>query len=410
MSASVHTLPCGEPESARATRVRWRIVALLMAFSFMSWFNRISMAIAADDQIMETYGISPEAMGYVYSAFFFAYTICMTPGGWVTDRLGPRQSLTVMGIGSGVFVFATGGSGLIVATASQLLITLLIVRALMGVLTAPIYPSSGLVISRWLPLSQCAATNGIVQGSAAVGMACSYLVFGWLVAEFGWQKAFMITGTVTVLLALLWWAYARDWPSQHRGANQAERELANHGESPRTDDLLHAGSRKNWMDLLRNRSLVLLALSYAAVGYFEYLFIFWTHYYYEKVLHLSSTQSKLFAGIGQAAFALGMICGGWLSDRLTLRLGYRWGRAVVPLFGMTASAGLLLLGTIATEPVWIVTWLALANGAVGMCEGPVWATAIELGGRYGATAAGICNTGGNAGGMIAPVATPWLGR
>jgi dipeptide/tripeptide permease len=36
----------------------------------------------------------------------------------------------------------------------------------------------------------------------------------------------------------------------------------------------------------------------------------------------------------------------------------------------------------------------------------MWATALELGGRHGATAAGIFNTGGNAGGMIAPQLTP----
>jgi sugar phosphate permease len=396
---------------ARPTLVRWRIVALLMGFSFMSWFNRVSMVVAADDQIMPQLGISAEAMGTVYSAFFFAYAICMTPGGWVVDRLGPRMALTLMGLGSGAFVFCTGVAGNYVYTAGMLVLTLLIIRSLMGVFTAPLYPSTGLTISRWLPLSQRAGTNGIVQGSAGVGNACSYLVFGWLVARFGWQAAFMIAGAVTVVLAIIWWIYARNRPAEHRGTNQAERELVNSPvPSLRDGNPMGGEGGSNWIALLRNRSLVMLTLSYAAVGYLEYLVIFWLHYYLKEVVHVPSAQSKLFAGIPQATFAVGMIVGGWLSDRLIPRFGYRWGRAAVPLFGMTASAALLLLGTIATEPVWIVTWIALANGAVGMCEGPVWATAIELGGRYGATAAGICNTGGNAGGMIAPVATPWLGR
>jgi hypothetical protein len=33
---------------------------------------------------------------------------------------------------------------------------------------------------------------------------------------------------------------------------------------------------------------------------------------------------------------------------------------------------------------------------------------VELGGRQGGTAAGICNTGGNLGGLIAPVLTPFF--
>jgi dipeptide/tripeptide permease len=33
---------------------------------------------------------------------------------------------------------------------------------------------------------------------------------------------------------------------------------------------------------------------------------------------------------------------------------------------------------------------------------------VELGGRRGGTAAGICNTGGNLGGLLAPLMTPWV--
>jgi dipeptide/tripeptide permease len=46
--------------------------------------------------------------------------------------------------------------------------------------------------------------------------------------------------------------------------------------------------------------------------------------------------------------------------------------------------------------------------ALGMIEGPSWTTAVELGGQRGGTAAGLMNTGGNAGGLLAPVVTPQL--
>jgi len=44
----------------------------------------------------------------------------------------------------------------------------------------------------------------------------------------------------------------------------------------------------------------------------------------------------------------------------------------------------------------------------------VWTLAVELGGKHGGTAAAVCNTGGNAGGLLAPVITPlvsgWVTR
>jgi MFS transporter, ACS family, D-galactonate transporter len=45
-----------------------------------------------------------------------------------------------------------------------------------------------------------------------------------------------------------------------------------------------------------------------------------------------------------------------------------------------------------------------------MSEGPFWASAVELGGRRGGSSAALFNTGGNAGGLLAPVITPWVGE
>jgi sugar phosphate permease len=52
----------------------------------------------------------------------------------------------------------------------------------------------------------------------------------------------------------------------------------------------------------------------------------------------------------------------------------------------------------------------MAMAAVGAVEGPHWATAVELGARRGGSAAAILNTGGNAGGLLAPIITPWVGQ
>src|SRR4029453_13350596 len=59
-----------------------------------------------------------------------------------------------------------------------------------------------------------------------------------------------------------------------------------------------------------------------------------------------------------------------------------------------------------------VTWtcFAVAMAAVGACEGTFWTMAVELGGARGGFAAGILNTGGNAGGAVAPKLTPVLSK
>ena len=164
------------------------------------------------------------------------------------------------------------------------------------------------------------------------------------------------------------------------------------------------------MSLLQNRSLVLLTISYAALGYFEYLFYFWTEYYFRDVRHLGGPTSRLYATVLNLSMGGGMMVGGLLSDWLLRAWGYRWGRAAVPIAGMLLSAVLLGLGLTLREPRSLVVCFAVALAAGGACEGPCWATAIELGGRRAGTAAGIFNTGGNLGGLLAPVVTPWVSR
>jgi MFS family permease len=405
--------PCVAPP--RPTSVRWRILAVLLAFSFLSWFNRVSMSVAYDERIRTQLGISEEVIGYVYSALLFAYMLCMTPGGWFADRYGARRALAVMGLGSALFVALTGIVGLAALPVLATVAALLAVRAALGVFTAPIYPASGLAIAHWFPARQRAGVNGAVMAAALLGIAACYHAFGTLLDWFDWPAAFVLSGAATALLAVLWIWSARDRPDQHPKVNPREIAWIRRGDlgepphdvpSETIGAAAEAAEGGRWRALLTNRSLILLTLSYAAVGYFEYLFYFWMHYYFEGVLKLGTYESRNYASVLYLAMAAGMVLGGWLADALTRVWGRRPGRAAVVVVGMLGGAAFLGGGLLATEPGWIVLWFALALAAVGATEGPMWATALELGGRRRATAAGIFNTGGNAGGVLAPVVTP----
>lgn len=394
--------------SANPTTVRWRVVVLLMAFGFMSHFNRVSMSVAADERIMEQHSISPTRMGTVYSAFLLVYTIFMIPGGLFIDRFGPRTALVVMGLGSAFFCMLTGLIGFLPLAAGGLLGSFFVIRALMGLFSTPLYPGGARIISHWIPTSHRARANGWVTGAAPLGIATTYVVFGSLIRWFDWPIAFLITGTATAILAWVWTATVTDYPSQHRAVNPAECELIEKTQERADPTATSRVGSTGVLTLLKNRSLVLLTLSYAAVSYFQYLFFYWMHYYFDKVLHLGTNASQFYAAIPPLAMALGMPLGGWLSDRMRTVLGRRRGFALVAAGGMVASAALLGLGVLVTEPIWIVLWFSLALGAVGISEAPFWVTAVELGGRRGGTAAAIVNTGGNGGGLLAPVVTPWV--
>ena len=389
--------------SEGATTVRWRIVAMLMSLCFISHINRVAMGVAGTDRIMDQYGIDPVKMGKVYSAFLVVYSICMIPGGVLIDRAGPRRALMLVGFSSAVLGSLTGAAGWLFASGAALWSTLVIVRGTMGALSAPLHPAAARSIGNWFPFSERSFANGVVTAAAIFGVASSYRGFGELIKMVGWQKAFVICGMVTALLTLLWSMYARDWPAEHASVNEAEKSIIG------TDRAIQR-NEGGWFELLRNSNLVLVTLSYAAVGYFQYLFVYWMQYYLEKVLHIDPDTSKNYATYLQIALALGMPLGGWLSIKLSARFGVRKARAFVSGGGMFLSATFLALGVLGRDVHVTVAWLALAHLAIGAAEGPIWATAVDIGGSKGGTAAAICNTGGNVGGLIAPTMTPWIGQ
>jgi ACS family D-galactonate transporter-like MFS transporter len=389
-----------------ATWVRWQIVALLVSFSFMTWFNRVSLQVAYDERIKEETNISEEAIGSVSSTFLFAYMVCMTPGGWFIDRYGPRLALVVMGFGSALFGALTGLAGLDAILAAGLVLpALLVIRFIMGIFTAPFYPASSRSISFWMPPHQRALANGFVQSAAAFGIACVFPIFGTLIDLYDWPIAFVISGGFTAFLAILWTLLATDRPGQHAGVNEAERQFI--GVEPALPPYATVPS-PSWWHLFRNRSLVLLTISYAAVGYFEYLYFFWMRFYFKDVLNLGKEDSRVYATIVHLALAAGMILGGVITDHLQGRWGHGRGRCLVPMLGMTGGAVFLWLGMSGHGTAWIVSCLAIALGCVGASEASVWTTATELGGNQGGTAAAICNTGGNLGGLFAPILTPFV--
>src|SRR5688572_24619645 len=260
------------PAAQAPQRMPWSIVMLLMALCFISHMNRVSMSIAADERIMAQYGISPNQMGTVYSAFLLFYTLFMLPGGWFIDRSGPRVTLGMMALLTALCGVLTGMGAGTFAAAGSLLLFLIVVRSFMGFFTVPLHPGSARAVGLWLPAEKQTLANGLITGGALLGIACTPVAFGALIDRFDWPVAFVVTATVTTALGLFWFWTTRNLPRGTAAPAQVARSAG-----------------------LGSRSLVLLTLSYAAIGYFQYLFFYWMHYYFDRVLLLGKVDSRFFA-------------------------------------------------------------------------------------------------------------------
>jgi MFS family permease len=373
--------------------MRWRIVPFMMVFVALAHFNRLSISVAGAERIIPSDLLNPTQMGLVYSAYLVVYTLFMIPGGWFIDRFGPRRAWMAVGFGSAAGAALTGWVGLTWTEAGALLAGLLAARSLMGMVNAPLHPCGARLVANWVPTHQVALTNGLLTGAAVVGIASTPLVFGALMDAIQWPRAFLYAGGVTLVVAFGWTILGGDRPLD---AATVEKEISHE----------QAVGARHFARLMRNPSLLWLTLSYGTVGYFEYLFFYWSQYYFEQVLKLGKGDSRLYTGLLNLSMAAGMVVGGWLSDRAMRRFGPFRGLAAVPVGGLLIGAAVTVLGALATQSPVIVASFAIAMAAVGSTEGAFWTAAVGLGGRMGGSAAGILNTGGNAVGLLAPALTP----
>jgi MFS family permease len=397
------------PTPARPTNVRWLMVALLIGIVFLAHFNRVSITVAGTSKFIgkdDPDRLSEAQAGTVYSAFLFVYTLGMLPGGWLIDRVGPRRAMTWMGLGFGLFSALTGVLGWTGMTVAAMFVPLLVVRGVAGATSVPLHPGAARAVSLWTPLRERSTANGLVTAGALVGIALCYPCFGWLMDRVGWPLAFIVSGGCLMLFAVLWWVLSADAAAGHPATNAAERDLV-------APDATPARSRPTLREVGRlflNPGMVLLALSYGAVSYVQYLFFYWIEFYFLNVLKLTPEASRGSAFVITLSMALGMAAGGLMSDRVCRRLGHRWGCRLVAFTGMGLCAGFSLLGIATANPTFITCWFSLALGSLGLCEGIFWTTAPRLEPRNGALACALLNTSGNGIGLLAPIVTPIIGQ
>ena len=374
-----------------------RTVPLLMMVVAFGHFNRTGLAVAGSEKIIQPNGITPAQMGLVYSAFLAFYTLAMLPGGWFVDRFGARTALALFGFGSALLVGLTAATGLVFqepGDALGLWLGLLVVRSLLGIVNAPLHPASAHMVFQRIPGRARGLANGLVTFAACLGVAATYSVMGFLNDKLGWPRAFVITSAMTMVMATVWVLATPGLPR----SPQEPPPL------PRTG----VDFPGVWSVLLRP-SVICITISYAAQGYYQYMFFYWIQYFFQTIQNKDPSVARFYATLITLVMGVGMVCGGWLTDFAARSLTSRMRRTLVPMLAMLGSGVVFVLGLLASDPEVTLTAFAIAAGLLGACEAGFWTVGIALGGRFGGTTGGLMNTGGNIGGTLSPYLTPLLG-
>jgi ACS family glucarate transporter-like MFS transporter len=359
------------------------------------YLDRVCISIAAP-AIADDLCLNKFQMGLVFSAFFFAYALAQVPAGWLGDRWGPRGLLTACVLAWSLFTGVTAlADGLVV---------LLAARLLFGLAQAGAYPIAARINSLWIPFDRRALTSSIITLGGRAGGAMALPATAYLMPLLGgWRPVFWYFALLGVGWALVFWRGFRDRPALHPACNAAEVQLIEGG-LPAEATSPHGTVRDfPLVAACRSLGLWMQCLSQFTTNIPWVFLITWMPTYFMEVYGAGEEETGLLAGVPLVAGMVGCLLGGWATDRLTRRLGLKWGRN---LLGMTskfvAAAG--LIGAMLAGDVWMAAAaLALVSFATDTGLGATWAYFQDAGGRYVGTLLGWANMFGNLGAVVSPL-------
>ncbi len=369
-----------------STGTRYTLLYFACVLSVITYVDRVCIASSAP-AIRGELGLDAVQMGWVFSAFTFAYAVFEIPTGWMADVFGPRKTLMRIVLWWSGF---TAASGL-----TWNFTSLVVARFLFGAGEAGAYPSISRSFSRWFPVTERGSAHGAVFMCSRLGAAATPPIVIAIISGAGWRVSFWIFGALGVIWSVFWWRWFRDDPAAHPSVGPDELALIASGtrSTPRAN--------VHWRDLL-DLNLLSICLMYFCIAYGLYFYLTWLPTYFKEARGFSTQQSAWLASAVLFTGAIASITGGWLTDTLTRRYGLRVGRSIA-VVALPLSAVLIVAAMLSASPLLAAVLMAFAFFWAELCLSPSWAMCHDIGGEAAGTITGAMNTLGNIGGSISPL-------
>src|SRR5438552_6488965 len=155
-------------------------------------YDIAAIAFAAP-HLVRAWGVTPGALGPVFSASLFGILIGSAIFGWVGDRFGRKAALVSSNLLFGVFTLA--------AAYSTSLNQMFWLRLFAGLGIGGVIPNVVAINAESAPRELRATLAIIAVGCVPIGGAIPGFVTATLVPQHGWQILFMIGGIVPIIIA-----------------------------------------------------------------------------------------------------------------------------------------------------------------------------------------------------------------
>ena len=386
---------------------RFQIISVLAAVLALEAAD-LGTTSAVSGDLKAAFHLGNTEIGLLLAVVSFVGAAATLPMGALVDRVSRRVLLMIV---VSTWVIAEGLSG-----AATSFTFLLVMRAIVGAVTAVAWPCVASLTGDFFPARDRAAIYGLIIGGELVGMGIGFFISGEAATFLNWHWSFYVMALPAIALVWVVWRFlpepqrgTQSWISEgEEDANAASRPASQRDQrqrqrqeeadeaasaspqatvqrarvSPREELILREDPTR-WSlwrvmrYLLRLPTYSLLIVASALAYYFlsgarAFAMIYITQHYH---ITRGVVSSLVFVvGIGTLA---GTIAGGRLSERL-LRQGKADARILVAAIALAASVPILAVAIWTSNDLLGIGLLTIGAGVMSAAIAPIDAARLDI--------------------------------
>lgn len=341
----------------KSSRYRTYVLSMLVIVYIFNFLDRQIVTILAEP-IRNDLGLNDTQIGLMTGLAFAAfYTVLGIPIARLADRANRVSIITA------ALVIWSGMTAL--CGTAQNFTQLLAARIGVGVGEAGCSPPAHSLIADYYPPEKRASALSIYALGIPIGSILGLLAGGWIAEFWGWRVAFFVVGIPGVLLALL---VKTTLIEPIRGMSDTKVAAGSQDQPP---------LRETLSTLLRNRTMLHIAMGGALTSFVGYGLGQWLPAYFIRIHQLGIAETATYFGLVLGvASAIGTFLGGNLADRLAkrdLRM-YAW----LPAFGVLLAFPFYFMAMLSNQPYVAIAIMVVPSLLNSLWLGPAFGTIQNL--------------------------------
>ncbi len=296
----------GNSISTKIGNYRWTICGLLFWGTTINYLDRQVISLLKP--------ILAKAFNWDYAdwsnidiAFKIAYMIGLLCAGRVIDKLGTKIGY---GISAGLWSLAA-----VIHAAVNSTMGFIFARSFLGVTEAGNFPAAVKTTAEWFPKKERAFATGIFNSGSNIGAVIAPLSVPFIAKAYGWQWAFIITGSIGFLWVIAWFLIYEK-PQKHTKLSAAEFEYIHSDKDETIETEAEKAVSVPWLKLLSYRQAWGFVLGKFITDPVWWFYLLWLPDFLNKQYGLTPEQFAFPVALVYIIASVGSVFGGWLPMQL----------------------------------------------------------------------------------------------